>query len=68
MISCVMMSSSKHQLAPKLQTLMRKQAFDSVLQAAGVELERCFALFLLCWCFFPHLKYCYNKEVSKAKL
>ncbi|WP_019412893.1 hypothetical protein [Paenisporosarcina sp. TG20] len=29
----VVMSSSKHQPAPKLQVLMRKQAFDSVLPA-----------------------------------
>ena len=43
--SAILMSSYKRQLAPKLQTLMRKQAFESVLQATGVELTWRFALF-----------------------
>jgi len=45
-ISGVIMSSYKRQLAPKLQALMWKQAFETTLQAAGIGLEQRFALFL----------------------
>ena len=39
-ISGVIMSSSKRHPAPKLQTLIGKNAFGSLLQAAGVRLEQ----------------------------